>query len=173
MSVRTPDCARGASPWPSRRAFYRELLEDPSRVQVPAAPVAVADRHVVARARVQRQAPFGRIPPVVLIDQLVEVVEAPVLRQVAPVRRKLPRVVSITLPRPLVCALQTLAVTVRAGLDLLRALDEARHDAGLQVLLDRRHAVQRAACDPPFRSVAAHQISPSTNSTELPAGSRT
>src|SRR3954454_6581341 len=124
--VRIPRYEQGASRWPSRRAFYRELLEDPPGIEPAAALLAVSDRHVVACARVHRQPAFGRIPLVVLVDQLVDVVEGPRLGQLAPVARELLGVVAVLLTRPVVRAVQSVAVTMDSGLDLVRPLDEAR-----------------------------------------------
>src|SRR4051812_37687111 len=66
----------------------RELLQHPLRPERDAPVRAAADRHVVARARVERKAGLDRIPVVVLLDELVDLVEGPLVRALAPPARE-------------------------------------------------------------------------------------
>src|SRR3954449_10763732 len=112
------------------------MSENPLWCERVTAPIAVADRQIVAGPRVQRQPTLGRIPAVVLVDQLVDVVEAPGPSDLVPALGEAGGIALVLVARPLVGALQPLLVPPGLALDLLRPIDEARNHAGLQIALD-------------------------------------
>jgi hypothetical protein len=71
------------------REARRIVLEHPLRAERSAPVGAPAELHVVARAGVEREPGFGRVPVVVFLDELVDLAEVPLVRALAPAAREL------------------------------------------------------------------------------------
>src|SRR6185295_10702785 len=130
---------------PGNVELGREVLEDPVRAQDRTAVGAPREAHVVARARIHRELALDRIPVVVLLDEHVEVIEAPRARKRVPALREGARIRAAFLPERAVGARQALLLGGDAVVDLIHALHPAWAHSGLEVGLDRALGLARAA----------------------------
>src|SRR4051812_13323005 len=136
----------------------RELLEHPPGAEQRSAEGAPVDLDVVARARVHRQVALDRVPLVVLLDELVELVEAELVGAAAPALREGRVVAAALLAQQAIGVLDAAALAGDAAVDVGHALHPARAVARLEVVLDRALGLAGAARERPADALALVEV---------------
>src|SRR6185295_6558794 len=141
----------------------REMSQHPRCVErLPPVRLA-AYQNEVARSRVHRQPRLDRVPAVVLLDQVVDRVEVPTPRELAPAPVTLPTVAHLAV-QLVTGGTQPLEMVLDLVLDLTETLRVGRRaDHRARVTLDARREVaqppgQRLAGDRAFLQVGREQL---------------
>ncbi|CAN5573557.1 hypothetical protein BH20ACT17_BH20ACT17_16510 [soil metagenome] len=120
------------------------MLEHPRRPEDRAPVGTTPNAHVLAGARIQREVALDRIPLVVLLDQLVELVKRPAVGNGTPALGERLTVVSVLVAQRAIDTTELASLAGDAGVDIANAFHPARTNAALEVGLDRTLRLTRA-----------------------------